>query len=212
MVEKVFSLSGSAITDNLNQVEKIATSFSNYNQVAVVTGAGSLKKHIEAVKEASNQAEQDLTGIQATRLNARTMISVMDNVYGEIPRRPEEVLQASSTGLHVVMGGLTPGYSTDAVAATVAEFLESDLVIASNVKGVYSGRPEDEDSELLEKVSTDELRQMISGNGDAGGHALIDSTAVNIIERSEIHSRLMKASPENLKSPEGKGTLITTNS
>ena len=210
MVEKVFAVSGSVITGNLEKLGEIAEALETDEQIIVVTGAGGLKEYIYASGEYGNQGEQDLVGIAATRLNARTLMTAME-AYPDVPETAEEIRVAASTGMDVVMGGLTPGHSTDAVAAIAAEILGADLYIATSIDGVYDRDPEDPESEFLEKVSAEELKDIISGNNEAGKHELIDSTALEIIERSSISTKVFEASLENLERPERcKGSEIVT--
>ncbi|MFB6203454.1 MAG: UMP kinase [Candidatus Nanohaloarchaea archaeon] len=210
MVEKVFAVSGSLITDNLEELGELAEALDSHEgQVLVVTGAGGLKKYIYAAGEFGNQGEQDLVGIQATRLNAHTLMTAMDDAYPSIPETADGIREAASTGHDVVMGGLTPGHSTDAVAAIAAEITEADLYIATSIDGVYSGDPKDPETEKLEQVSTRELREIISGNNRAGRHELVDSTAVQIIERSGTRTQVFRGTLENIEDPENAdGTEI----
>lgn len=212
MVEKVFAVSGSVITGNLEKLGDIAQALENDEQILVVTGAGGLKEYIYASGEYGNQGEQDLVGIAATRLNARTLMTAME-AYPDVPETAEEIRVAASTGMDVVMGGLTPGHSTDAVAAIAAEILDADLYIATSIDGVYDRDPEDEDANYLEKVTVEDLKDIISGNNEAGKHELIDSTALEIIERSSISTKVFEASLDNLENPEScKGSEIVTES
>ncbi|MEF8880799.1 MAG: UMP kinase [Candidatus Nanohaloarchaea archaeon] len=211
MVGKVFAVSGSIVTENLEKLGEIAEAIeSTDEQVAIVVGAGGLKEYIYASGEYGNQGEQDLVGIAATRLNAKTLMTAMD-AYPDIPKTAEEIRIAASSGKNVVMGGLTPGHSTDAVAAIAAEILESDLYIATRIDGVYDRDPEDPEASRLERVSTKELKDIISGNNEAGKHELIDSTAIEIIERSSIKTKVFEGSISNLERPdECKGSTIIT--
>lgn len=207
MVSKVFAVSGSILQKNLDNLDKFAEALQRDEQILVVTGAGELKKYIKASN--GNQAEKDLVGIKATHLNAQTLLSSMDNVYPSIPETSEEILEAASTGKDVVMGGLVPGYSTDAVAATAAELLDAELYIASTVNGVYTADPESKDAKKLADATPEKLNELIHGNNEAGNHALIDQTAVNLIERSKIHTRIFEGTLENLNRPKNaKGTRI----
>ena len=210
MVEKVFAVSGSVITGNLEKLGEIAEALETDEQILVVTGAGDLKEYIFASGEYGNQGEQDLVGIAATRLNARTLMTAME-AYPDVPETAEEIRVAASTGMDVVMGGLTPGHSTDAVAAIAAEILDADLYIATSIDGVYDRDPENSEAEFLEKVSAEELKDIISGNNEAGKHELIDSTALEIIERSGISTKVFEASLDNLERPEScKGSEIVS--
>jgi len=208
MVDKVFAVSGSVITGNLEKLGELAEALDKDEQILVVTGAGGLKEYIYASGEYGNQGEQDLVGIAATRLNARTLMTAME-AYPDVPETAEEIRVAASTGMDVVMGGLTPGHSTDAVAAIAAEILEADLYIATSIDGVYDRDPGDPEANYLKEVTVEKLRDIISGNNKAGKHELIDSTALEIIKRSGISTKVFEASLENLERPEScKGSRI----
>ncbi len=211
MVEKVFAVSGSVITGKLEKLGEIAEALETEEQILVVTGAGGLKEYIYASGEYGNQGEQDLVGIAATRLNARTLMTAME-AYPDVPETAEEIRVAASTGMDVVMGGLTPGHSTDAVAAIAAEILDADLYIATSIDGVYDRYPEDKNANFLEEVTVEDLKDIISGNNEAGKHELIDSTALEIIKRSGISTKVFEASLDNLESPETcRGSKIVVN-
>ncbi len=211
MVEKVFAVSGSVITGKLEKLGEIAEALETEEQILVVTGAGGLKEYIYASGEYGNQGEQDLVGIAATRLNARTLMTAME-AYPDVPETAEEIRVAASTGMDVVMGGLTPGHSTDAVAAIAAEILDADLYIATSIDGVYDRDPEDKNANFLEEVTVEDLKDIISGNNEAGKHELIDSTALEIIKRSGISTKVFEASLDNLESPETcRGSKIVVN-
>jgi len=208
-VDKVYAVSGSLITENLDELGDLAEALQDgEEQILVVTGAGGLKEYIYAAGDFGNQGEQDLVGIAATRLNAKTLMTAMD-AYPDTPKTAEEVRKAASTGQNVVMGGLTPGHSTDAVAAIAAEILEADLYIATTVDGVYDKDPEEEDAERFDEISTEKLRDVVSGNNEAGGHELIDLTAIDIIERSGTETKILEGTVENISDPdEALGTRI----
>ena len=207
MVEKVYALGGSVLTENLDKLDQYKNAFDSEKQKIIVTGAGKLKENILAAEEHGNQAELDLIGIEATRLNAKTLATALDS-YPEIPETVEEVQKAAETGEDTVMGGLVPGYSTDAVAATVAELFEARLIIATSVDGVYTEDPEEQEAEKIEETTVSELRELTEGNKSAGTHDLIDSTALDIIERSNIRTQIVLGTPENLKSSEFNGSRI----
>ncbi|WP_414838082.1 UMP kinase [Candidatus Nanosalina sp. VS9-1] len=207
MVEKVFAVGGTVIQDNLERINDFAEAFPD-EQIAVVTGAGKLNRYQSAVK--GNNGEKDLIGIKATRLHAQTLLTAMDDTYPEVPERPEEVQKAASSGMNVVMGGLVPGYSTDAVAATVAELLDADLYIATTVDGVYTDDPEKvEDARKFDEITVEELLDITGGSNEPGIYSVVDEAAVRLIERSMIDTKIFEASLENLESPEeASGTRI----
>jgi len=205
--DKVFAVGGSIYTSKLEQTPEIAEALKNHSPLAVVVGAGKLKENINAVDD--SEGDKDLIGIQATRLNAKTLGTQME-AHPNIPETAEEIKEVAQTGQDLVMGGLNPGFSTDAVAAITAELLNAELYIVTDIDGVYTEDPSNSEAEKLDEVSIQELREIISGNSsDAGSYELIDKTALNIIERSEIQTKVMKGSIENLENPEeANGTNI----
>jgi uridylate kinase len=205
--DKVFAIGGSIYTQQLQKTPEIAEALKNHSPSCIVVGAGQLKKNIEAVN--SSEADKDLIGIQATRLNAKTLGTQMQ-ARPEIPETAEEIKKAVQTGENIVMGGLNPGFSTDAVAAIAAELLNAELYIATDIDGIYTKHPEKEDAEKLEKTTIPEIREITRGNSSkAGSYELIDRTALNIIERSKIPTKVFKGTIKNLKNPEeAEGTEI----
>lgn len=207
-ISKVFAVGGSVIRENLEDLGAFADSFPEDEQVAVVTGAGELNMYQAAAS--GNKGEKDLIGIKATRLHAQTLLTEMEEVYPEIPEKPEEVQAAAASGKKVVMGGLVPGYSTDAVAATVAELLDAELYIATTVDGIYSDDPEENpETERFEEISVEELLEITGGANKPGIYSVVDETAIRIIERSSIETKIFRATNENIEDPENaKGTDI----
>lgn len=206
---KVYAISGSIIRDKLDEINEFADSLNAGNeQIVVVTGAGGLNKYQKAVE--GNKGEKDLIGIKATRLHAQTLLTEMKDTYPEVPETPEEVQKAALTGKNVVTGGLVPGYSTDAVAATVAELLDADLFIATRVDGIYSGDPEkDEDVEKFDEITIDELLELTGGRNEPGTYSVVDEAAIRLIERSSISTKVFYATDENVADPESaEGTRI----
>lgn len=207
---KVFSIGGSIVRENLERIGELGDALERKEQVIVVTGAGELNEHQKAVRDYANKGEQDLVGISATRLNAQTLVAVME-AYPSIPETPEEVQEAYESGMDVIIGGLTPGYSTDAVAATVAELLDGDLYIATIVDGVYDPHPDDPKAEKLEEVTVEKLMELVGDDHQPGSYELVDSTALNLIDRSGIQTKIFEGSLENLdRAEEAEGTIIVS--
>jgi len=108
--------------------------------------------------------------------------------YLPIPRSVEEFLRAWSTGRVVVLGGLQPGQSTNAVAALVAELVGADLLVnATDVAGIYDSNPkENPNARLLEEVKAEVLEGMLRSEELAGLYELFDRVAMNIVKRSRV--------------------------
>ena len=205
---KVFALGGSVITRDLEKLENIAEGINSHvDQVAVVTGAGSLKKYIDVAE--TSQYGKDMVGIVATRLHAKTLKTLLQGTYSDIPESAEDLEKAANSDKNFVTGGITPGYSTDAVAALCAEITSAKLYIASKVDGIYEKDPDIEDSEKYKEITTGEIREVLQSSDKAGHHGLIDRTALRIIERSQLDAKVIEGTPENLANPEeANGTEI----
>ncbi len=116
-----------------------------------------------------------------------------------------------------IMGGTSPGHSTDAVAALMAEYINADIFInATNVSGVYDKNPkENKDAKLYEKLSSEALIKLLNKNSaKAGKYELMDFVAAQIIHRSKIKTIFLNGKDlENFRNAiEGKkfvGTEIT---
>jgi uridylate kinase len=113
------------------------------------------------------------------------------------------------------MGGTHPAHTTDAVSATLAEFIDADLlVIATNVDGVYNKDPRcNKDAVKLDKINTKELLEITgSASMSAGSSGVVDPLASKIIDRAKLKTIVVKGIPEEIiSSVSGKhnGTTIT---
>jgi uridylate kinase len=190
------------------------------NQLIVVTGGGkNARRYIEAARKlGASEAVCDQIGILVTRLNARLLITSMgDDAYPKVPETIEDLRLYFESGKVIVMGGLQPGHSTNAVTALAAESIgASVLVNLTNVDGVYTADPKkDPKAKKFDEISTDKLLSLISGEEmTAGSYELLDPVSVRIIERSHIPTWIVSGEdPENiLKILKGKhvGTKITS--
>jgi len=177
-------------------IEKYAVLFRKLhhdgNRILIVTGGGeNARKYIKAARAlGADEANCDQIGIEVTKLNARLLISKLgDEACPEPPTNMYELRRALATGKIIVMGGLTPGHSTDAVAALAAELMKADALIRmTDVDGVYTGDPKkDPKAKKLDVIAPDKLLKMvICGECWAGGYELLDPVAVKIVGRSKI--------------------------
>lgn len=197
---------------------KVIKAFSRKNQLVVVTGGGSIaRKYIATARElGASEAVCDQIGINVSRLNAQLLATALESsVFPEIPETFEELTTSAKSGLVVVMGGLQPGQSTNAVAALAAEVMHADLLVnATNVDGVYTADPhKDSHAKRLDEVTPEQLMRILSSEGiRAGEYALMDPVAIRIIQRSRISATVIDGrDPSNLhKALSGKriGTRI----
>ncbi len=197
MKRVVIKLTGKLFRDEYaDLIKEIATYIKEFadsgGRISVVTGGGlAARTYIGmGAKIGLSKSWQDILGINASRLNALFLAALLDDYsYLPIPESIEEFLQGWASGKIVVMGGLQPGQSTNAVAAAIAELIEADLLInATVVDGVYDKDPSKfKDARLLKKVSIEELRNYLKAQSFMPGkYELLDPIAFHIIERSRI--------------------------
>ncbi|MEM0268148.1 MAG: UMP kinase [Candidatus Korarchaeum sp.] len=167
--------------------------------VAVVTGGSDVaRRYIDAVsKVGGSKYMQDYAGILVTRLHALLTISALGEIaYPKVIESYEEAALANAMRRVAVAGGIHPGYSTDTVAAIIAERLGFDtLVKMTGVDGVYEEDPrENPEARRIEELSYDELERIVSGKPyDPGRYELLDVTSIRILRRSSIKTIILSA-------------------
>lgn len=160
--------------------------------IVVVTGGGRVARtYIKAARDLDvPESLCDQIGILASRLNARLLVyGLGEYAFPEIPVNIDELKHYFASGKIVAMGGLTPGHSTNAVAAIAAETVGADLFVnATDVEGVYTSDPgKDKAAKKLDEVTVTQLTGILSKVGiSAGAYDLMDPLALRIIDRSKI--------------------------
>ncbi|MCD6473774.1 MAG: UMP kinase [Thermoplasmata archaeon] len=210
----VVSLGGSLLYPlNEEYIQKVANFIKNCNEeLYIVTGGGKIAREYISMARKSGVSERylDRIGIAVTRINAMLLASYFKK------RVPCSIEAASKMAPPVIMGGTTPGHSTDAVAAKLASVVKADLlVIATDVDGIYDRDPKKHSNvSMFEKIGIDEL-QKIAGRGwkKAGANVVIDAIACRVIKRARIKTIVLNG--RNLKQLENaiygrqfKGTEI----
>jgi uridylate kinase len=204
----VYSLGGSIVAGKdpeiLRQYARMLQDLCKEHKVYVVVGGGRIaREYIDKARDlGASEIFCDQLGIEATRLNAMLLAAALGNVA------PEEISltyaqAAESPYPVVVMGGLCPGQTTDAVAALLAERVRADrLIVATSVEGVYTSDPEkDPAAKKLDTLTAREMvRLAMETEMRAGSRSPIDPLAAKIIERSSISAAVVLGSIiENLK-------------
>jgi uridylate kinase len=167
------------------------------HEVAAVAGGGGVaREYIGAARAlGANEIELDELGIGVTRLNARLLLAALDDAVagGRVPTDYETAGEILRGGDAVVMGGVVPAQTTDAVAAALAEYVDADLLVyATSVPGVFDADPaEDADAERYEELDAAELVEVVARGGslgEAGSNAPIDLLAATVIRRAGIRA------------------------
>ena len=187
------------------QYSEILKKLTEEHEIFVVVGGGKpARDYIKVVRELeAGEAQCDDIGIEVTRINAKLLLYALgDSAYQKVPHNFQEALEFSSSGKIIVMGGSEPAHSTDAVSAILAEYVHADkLINLTSVDGMYTKDPNKfDDAELVSEITASDLLEFLSGKDmKAGTYEFFDSTAVQMIKRSNIETVIANGNkPENL--------------
>ena len=197
MKKVVLSLGGSVLVPTLegNRVTAYAGVLSRIsrrvNLFVVVGGGGEARRYISAAREIGlDEALADEIGILVTRLNATLLAGALgDAAVPAVAASQTEACAAAASGKIVIMGGITPAQTTDAVAAVLAERVGADLIVnLTSVDGIYTADPKtDPAARKLDVISADRLLGIVGGASlAAGANMVIDMVAARVVKRSGI--------------------------
>ncbi len=220
----VVSIGGSVLTSNLDpeRIRKYASSIqalAEEHTTYIVVGGGRIARdYITAARDlGANEVECDIIGIDMTRINAKLLIAALGSSAYPVPLTSyQDARNAALTGRVVVMGGLIPGQTTDAVSAVLAEYVGADLLInATSVDGVYTADPNlDSKAEKISSMTPSQLVDIvIKINMSAGSNSPLDPLAAKIIQRCGIKTIVIDGrEPGNINEAAAgrhNGTLIS---
>ncbi len=206
----VYSLGGSILAgrdaESLKEYAAALKELAADHQIYVVVGGGKIAREYIGKARALGASEAfcDLIGIEATRLNSALLMAALGEAAPqEIPDSYALAARLAERGKIVVLGGMAPGQTTDAVAALLAELVHADkLIVATSVDGVYSADPEvDPKAKKYTKMTCRELASLsMETTLSAGSRSPVDPLAAKIIERSSIPTVVVYGGDvENLK-------------
>lgn len=189
------------------------------HEVAVVVGGGSLARDFIAIakKLGLDEPAQDEIAISVSRLFAQLFLKKLgERGCKKVALTLDDAAECLSEGKIIVMGGLKPGITTDAVAALVAERIKAGLLVkGTDQDGVYDKDPRKHaDAVKLDHLSFDDLANVFSENKHkAGMHQIIDPEAVKVLKRRRMKLIVVNGfKPANILaavSGESVGTMIT---
>ncbi len=198
MANVVLSIGGSVLVPDKNDslyIKKLAAmlkKLSSKHKLFIVTGGGKTSRYYIKIGRELGMPENylDELGIIATRMNARVLAGALSGSANFIP--PETVEGAASLApLHkiVVMGGTAPGWTTDFVAASLAEAVKAErLVNATSVDGVYTADPKkDKKAKRLEKITYEKLIELSGERHTKAGPTIVfDPIAARMMAKIRI--------------------------
>jgi uridylate kinase len=192
----VLKIGGSSLGTDGIDAEKVSSVCSVIKDLrkslalGIVVGAGKVGGgYVNAARQIGvNEFQLDSLAIDVSRLNAK-LVARGVGVNGCIPTAVEEASGVMRDKGIVVMGGTTPGHTTNTVAALLAEDTRSRLVNVTRVGGIFDKDPEkNRDAKKLARISHEELVAMASKYDDrkARTYFVFDLLAAKIIARSAI--------------------------
>ncbi len=175
------------------------------NQLVLVAGGGeNARTYIGAARRlGAEESTCDLLGIQITKANAELLRLALGSIASsKIPATLSDLPHCVGPGKAVVMGGLQPGQSTNAVAALAAEITRAEILVnGTDVDGVYSEDPKkNSKAKLMRSVDAEKLLSWaMGGEVFAGRYELLDPLAIKIMQRAKMPTRFVSlADPGNI--------------
>jgi len=189
-----------------------------HESLVVVGGGRTAREYIDVARKLkASDPYCDVIGIDTTRLNARLMIAALGELTGPNPAATFEAAnRLALKGKIPVMGGMTSGQTTDAVAAMLASSSRSELLVYfTDVDGVYTADPKvDPSARKRETMTAQQLVGLVHGvRMEPGMRVVIDPIAAKLIERSRIRTLVLgrkeiKRLPEIVAGGSHSGTTI----
>ncbi|MDI9619775.1 MAG: UMP kinase [Candidatus Nezhaarchaeota archaeon] len=195
----VLKLGGHVIMDELGRlngnilssyVDLISELWCKGFKLHVVVGGGALARFYITFLQGlgASKVIQDAIGIETARVNAKLL------AYGLQSKGVNATFVSDVSSVKwfddelYVLGGLSPGQSTTAVAALLAEAVNaSKLIVATDVDGVYTDDPKKNPSaRLLKRISVGDVANLLKLEGEPGSYKLLDGVALQVVSRSKL--------------------------
>ena len=221
----VLSLGGSLIIPDkidtifLKEFKKIILKNTRKYKFIIVCGGGSIaRKYISALREIKiNEKLQSLSGISATRMNARFM-NYFFNINPEhgIPHTMKVLKKYIKKQDIIFCGALEykPDQTSDSTSAEIAKKFKSDFINLTNVKGLHDKNPKKhKNAKFIQKISWKNFDKMANKTKfKPGQHFVLDQTASKIILKNKIKTYIIGKNPKQfdnlLNNKKFIGTII----
>ena len=203
----VIKLSGIlfSLNSDISRIKKITKILEEINRkgfkIIAIAGGGIIARNIQNTARTMNADEAflDQIGIDVSKL----MIASTTKACQHIPKNLDEVVNLLISSNMVFSGGFSPGQSTNATAALIAERTKAKLFInTTDVDGVFTSDPiKNKKATLIKSITiTDLFKKLNPEIMKAGTYDLMDVLSLKIIERSKIPTVIIKCDSTRIKS------------
>ena len=221
----VLSLGGSLIVPDkvdikfLKELKKIIKKNTKRYKFIIVCGGGSVaRKYISALREAGiNEVLQSMSGISATRMNARFMNYLFNNDPKKgIPHKIKQIKKYLRKKDVVFCGALEykPRQTSDSTSAEIASHFNSDFINLTDVQGLHDKNPKKhKNARFIPEISWKDFYKLANKSKfKPGQHFVLDQTASKIIMNNKITTYILGkrlSQLDNLlNNKKFKGTII----
>lgn len=160
-----------------------------YRFALVVGGGKPARTYVEAGKRlhVSNYVLDEL-GITITRANAALVATALPDSHNQVALSIPQAQKWFDAGRIPVLGGLLPGFTTDAVGALLAEALEGTFVNLSTTEGIFDADPKKSpNAKRFKELSFERLFLLAAAQpAEPSQSFFLDLPAAVILKRSKI--------------------------
>jgi len=222
----VISLGGSLIIPEkinfkfLDNFKKTLRKHYKTHKFVVVCGGGTIaRKYITMLKgEGKSKLELSQAGIRATRMNAMFLMQFFghNEANDTLPRDMKEVKANLNKNNVVFCGALryAADSTSDGTSAKLAQFLKTDFINMTNVRGLYTANPlTNKNAKFIPYESWKNFEKRANKiKFHAGQHFILDQNAAVMIKKHKIKTYILGEDLRNLdkvlKGNKFTGTLI----
>ncbi|MFH0854187.1 MAG: UMP kinase [bacterium] len=221
----IISLGGSVIVPDKINVDFLK-SFKNLishkinkgKRFFIITGGGNTcRLYIKGAKEISGISRDDLDwlGIHSTVLNAHLLRTIFrKDAYKRIINDPRDMKDKFKEKI-IIASGWSPGWSTDYIAAKIAEkYGIKKIINISNINYVYDKDPKKfKNARPLDKICWKNFRKIVGNKWDPGLNMPFDPIASKLAQKNQMKINIINGKNiENLEKciddKPFKGTII----
>jgi uridylate kinase len=176
-----------------------------YKFIIVVGGGYASRLYTQPAREIiKNNEVLDEIAIAITRINAMIVKDILSelNVYPNVATSLDELRAATKSSEIVLMGGLLPGMTTDAVAVLASEVVNGKVMInIGNGSYVYDRPPSQKGAKKLEKLDHNRLVEIASryDTREADATFIFDLVASKLAKRANMEIRFVNDDIDQLR-------------